>query len=110
MTAGPSALHVTLSDGTQLPLPRPLYLPAGQQIIYGVRPQTMRLDPNGISAKVVLVEPTGEIVEASLSLSGHDIVAVLPETAGLKTGDNVRLRILPDRIFVFDVRTGGRLI
>ena len=109
-SAGASAMHVTLGNGTQLPLPRPLGLPAGTPVTYGVRPQTMTLDAGGIPAKVVLVEPTGEVVEASLTLAGHDIVAVLPESAGLKTGDDVRLRILPNRIFVFDAGTGGRLI
>jgi multiple sugar transport system ATP-binding protein len=110
VTEEPGALHVTLSDGTRLPLPKPIDLPAGEHVTYGVRPQTMTLDPDGVAAKVVLVEPTGEVVEASLSLSGHDITAVLPEDAGLKTGDDVKLKILPERIFVFDVETGDRLI
>ncbi|WP_458792858.1 ABC transporter ATP-binding protein [Yoonia sp. MH D7] len=107
---GPEALHVTLDDGTKLPLPRGLNLPAGTSVNYAVRPQTIALDPSGTPAKVVLVEPTGEVVEASLTLAGHDIVAVLPEAAGLKTGDDIHIGILPDRIFVFDAQTGGRLI
>ncbi len=109
-SGGTKAMHVVLDDGTKLPLPRALDLPEGTSVNYGVRPQTIALDPQGTPAKVVLVEPTGEVVEASLTLAGHDIVAVLPEAAGLKVGDDIHIGILPDRIFVFDVDTGGRLI
>jgi multiple sugar transport system ATP-binding protein len=110
ITAGPTASHVTRADGTQLPLLGPLDLPEGTPVVYGVRPQTMEINPDGTPAKVVLVELTGEVVEASLTLAGHDIVAVLPTAAGLKTGDEISLRFPPDRVFVFDATSGKRLI
>jgi multiple sugar transport system ATP-binding protein len=98
-----------LDDGTQLPLAQPLDLPEGTAVTYGVRPQTITLDPNGMPAEVVLVEPTGEVVEATLSFAGHDIVAVLPEDAALEPGDKVGLHIHAERTFVFDAQTGERL-
>lgn len=110
LSAGPSEMHVTLANGTCLPLQRALDLPEGVPVVYGVRPQTMALDPSGIPAKVLLVELTGEVVEASLTLAGHDIVAVLPEAARLKTGDKVALKFPPDRVLVFDAQTGDRLV
>ena len=108
-TAGPSAKFVTLLDGSQLPLQQALDLPEGAEVVYGVRPQTMILDPSGTPAQVVLVELTGEVVEATLTLAGQDIVAVLPAAAGLKIGDKVGLRFPPDRVFVFEPTTGERL-
>jgi multiple sugar transport system ATP-binding protein len=108
-TDGKTASHVVLDDGTQLPLAQPLDLPEGTAVTYGVRPQTITLDPNGMPAEVVLVEPTGEVVEATLSFAGHDIVAVLPEDAALEPGDKVGLHIHAERTFVFDAQTGERL-
>ncbi|KPB00806.1 ABC transporter ATP-binding protein [Ahrensia marina] len=108
-TTGKTANHVVLEDGTQLPLAQPLDLPEGTAVTYGVRPQTIMLDPNGMPAEVVLVEPTGEVVEATLSFAGHDIVAVLPEDAALEPGDKVGLHIQAERTFVFDAQTGERL-
>ena len=109
-SAGPGAAYVRLEHGTELPLPHPLDLPEGTKIVYGVRPQTIEMAPDGLPAKVVLIELTGELVEVSLSFAGHDIVAVLPAAAGLKIDDDIRLRFPPDRVFVFDDKTGSRLI
>lgn len=106
---GPRAAHVTLADGTALPLPRPLAVAPGTQVTYGIRPQTISLGGD-LAANVVLVEPTGETVDAQLNLGGTDLVAILPETARLKAGDRVALAFETARVLVFDPATGARLI
>jgi len=107
--AGPGAAHVTLADGTALPLPGPLNLASGTAVTYGIRPQTIVLGGD-LPATVVLVEPTGETVDAQLTLGGTDLVAILPEAAGLRPRDRVGLRFEAERALVFDPATGARLL
>ena len=108
--AGPEARHVTLACGTALPLPRPLDRPKGTSVTYGMRPQTVALAAEGIPARVVLVEPTGETVDAALTIGGEEMVAVLPASADLTPGDAVALRFDADRALVFDPGSGDRLM
>jgi len=107
--AGPGLAQVTLADGTALPLPGPLPLAPGTPVTYGIRPQTIALGGD-LPATVVLVEPTGETVDAQLTLGGTDLVAILPEAAGLRPRDRVGLRFEAERALVFDPATGERLL
>jgi len=108
-TAGPEAAWVVMADGIRLPLTRPLDLPEGQAVTYGIRPQTIALAAEGLPAEVTLVEPTGETVDAKLRLGETEITAVLPDAAGLSPGDRVHLDFAADRALVFDGATGVRL-
>ncbi|SDF12842.1 ABC transporter ATP-binding protein [Limimaricola pyoseonensis] len=110
MSAGPEARHVQLSGGTTMPLPRPLDLPEGRAVTYGIRPQTITMAEDGPEAVVQLVEPTGETADVTLTVAGQDMVAVLPAKARLSPGDRIALGVPADRALVFDPETGGRLL
>ena len=45
------------ADGTRIPLPR--RAPEGAAVSLGIRPEHFRLDPAGLPAEIVTVEPTG---------------------------------------------------
>lgn len=93
-----------LDDGT--------VLPTGQQngpaAIYGIRPESLALDPQGIAAEVVLVEPTGAESQVILRLGGQDVVGVFKERVLVQPGDNLSIAINVDGVHLFD-RNGRRL-
>ncbi|KAA9010349.1 ABC transporter ATP-binding protein [Histidinibacterium aquaticum] len=109
-SAGPRATHVDLGQGLTMPLPRPLDLPEGRPVTYGIRPQTITIADHGPLAEVQLVEPTGETADVSLTVAGQNMVAVLPTSAALRQGDRIHLGIPSNRALVFDPDTGGRLL
>src|SRR5690606_6938422 len=43
---------VRLADGTALPVSLPLDLPAGSEVVYGIRPQHVGLSDNGVPAEI----------------------------------------------------------
>src|SRR5687767_5851707 len=47
------------ADGMALPVARPPSAARGRDLIYGLRPEYMSLDPNGFPVTVAVIEPTG---------------------------------------------------
>jgi multiple sugar transport system ATP-binding protein len=95
------------ADGTRIPLP------AGgggaREARLGIRPEHFRLDPDGVPAEIVTVEPTGSDTLVHLRFAGHEVVGVFRERIGEHYGDT--LRISPDSVHLhlFDAGTGQRL-
>lgn len=92
-----------------LPLGTGLDVPAGTEIVYGVRPQHITLGPSGVKATVVVVEPTGDAQEVLARIGDTDISIVVRDHALLSPGQVVNLVIEPAKAFVFDKATGLRL-
>ena len=59
----------------------------GRPVILGVRPEHFELDPQGVSAEVVTVEPTGSETQVSLKLAGQDVVAAFRERISAVAGE-----------------------
>jgi multiple sugar transport system ATP-binding protein len=100
---------VTL-DNAQLPLPRALDIPAGQNIVYGIRPQHISLAETGVPAEVVVVEPTGDAQEVLARIGDSEISVVVRDHPLLNPGELVHLDIPASRVLVFDKTTGQRLL
>lgn len=100
---------VTLQTGAKLPLGAHLDLPAGTEIVYGLRPQHIALTDNGVPAMVVVVEPTGDAQEVLARIAGEDISIVVRDHAPLSLGQTIHLAIDPARVLIFDRATGLRL-
>jgi multiple sugar transport system ATP-binding protein len=101
------------ADGTGWPLPPANGLgaaaPAGP-MIYGVRPEHIRLAPGeGIPATVQVVEPTGSETQVLMRVGGAPVVGAFRERIAAKPGEV--LPVLPDPALVhlFDRQTGWRL-
>jgi multiple sugar transport system ATP-binding protein len=93
-----------------LPADGPLSVPgvvAGQEI--GVRPEHVRLGPDGISAAVVLVETVGSDAYLHLDLAGTRIVARVDADRRHAVGDTVRVAVRPADAHRFDAVTGERM-
>ena len=87
-------------------------LPAGSEgnaAVYGIRPEHVRLDPNGIKAEVVVIEPTGSETQVVVRCGGQDLTCVFRERITAQPGESIG--IAPDTgvTHLFDAATGKRL-
>jgi multiple sugar transport system ATP-binding protein len=98
-------------DGTQLPLPNSAAGKDGQPIVYGVRPEHLRLvgTSEGLDGEVVVVEPTGAETLVVTRVAGQDLHAIFRERHQLNPG--ARITLAPDlgAVHVFDKATGQRM-
>ncbi|MFY8085367.1 MAG: ABC transporter ATP-binding protein [Rubrivivax sp.] len=81
----------------------------GQAVSYGVRPTDLRLAPQGIEARVIIVEPTGAETELLVEVGGQQMVVVLHGRTQAQPGDQVFLTLDVAKSHVFDAASGLRL-
>jgi multiple sugar transport system ATP-binding protein len=87
----------------------------GQVVSYGVRPGDISLAEGatvggqGITAKVIVVEPTGAETELLLQVGSEQIVVVIHGRTQARPDDVIRLDIDATKTHLFDVATGQRL-
>ena len=106
----PSDPNVFLaSDGTALPLAAPIDAGAGKALVYGLRPEHVRLDPDGLPARVIVTEPTGAETLVIARLGGRDVTLVFHERIHVTPGETLRVAINSAAVHVFDKDTGRRL-
>ncbi|WP_428412663.1 ABC transporter ATP-binding protein [Pararhizobium sp.] len=70
--------------------------------VFGIRPEHVKLDAKGLSAKVVLVEPMGSETVLSLDLAGERILASVRERVRLDVGSTVSISFESLMWHVFD--------
>ena len=97
------------ADGTSLPLPRSVDGAEGKALIYGLRPEHVRQDPNGVATTVVVTEPTGSETQVIARLGGSDISFVFHERIDVRPGETLRVAIDVATVHLFDKETGLRL-
>jgi multiple sugar transport system ATP-binding protein len=95
--------------GQRWPLPPGVRLADGAQVHYGVRPGDFTLAPEGIEARVVVVEPTGAETELLLDMAGTQLVVVMHGRTSAQPDDRVHLRVDPSVVHVFDGTSGQRV-
>jgi multiple sugar transport system ATP-binding protein len=103
-----SKLFLT-GDGTALPLARPVDVPSGKPLIYGLRPEHVRFDADGIPAHVVVTEPTGAETMVIARLGGSEVTLMFHERIHASPGDTLRIAIDASAVHIFDKETGQRL-
>jgi multiple sugar transport system ATP-binding protein len=79
----------------------------GRDVLLGVRPEHLEIAAEGLSAEVVVVEPTGADTQIFCKVNGVAVTAVVRERHTFRPGDAVRLR--PTQTFLFDRASGTRL-
>ncbi|MBY0339042.1 MAG: sn-glycerol-3-phosphate ABC transporter ATP-binding protein UgpC [Acetobacteraceae bacterium] len=102
---GPHAFHA--EDGTEWPLPPQPVRPG--PAVYGIRPEHFRLDPEGMPARVALVEPMGSETLVAMRIGDTPVQGVFRERIAARPGDT--LPVSPDAALVhlFDKESGQRL-
>jgi multiple sugar transport system ATP-binding protein len=97
-----------LADGTTIPAAN--LAPFGNRSIHlGVRPEHLRLDPNGLNAEIVTVEPTGSETQVVMRLGGHEVIGVFRERIMKTPGEALSIGIDIGHVHIFDPETGKRL-
>jgi multiple sugar transport system ATP-binding protein len=95
--------------GASWPVAPDVAIREGQAVHYGIRPTDLRLVPQGIAAKVVVVEPTGAETELLVQLGEQQLVVVIHGRTTAGPGDTVHLGIDPAKAHLFDQASGQRL-
>ena len=87
----------------------------GREVTLGIRPEHLTLETGqgigDIAVQVELVEALGAdtVVHARLASSGDPLLARLPGSAQVKTGDTLHFAITPGEVHLFDRDTGRRV-
>ena len=107
---GGGAARIELADGTLLAAPPRSGGVDGQPVVFGTRPEHLTLaDAGGISARVVVLEPTGMDTFVACRHEGVEFSAVFRERHDFAPGSTIRLRPDLQRAHLFDASTGQRL-
>jgi len=80
-----------------------------QKVTLGIRPESLHLDPMGLPAEVLSVEPTGAETQVTARLAGHVMVGAFRERIRAKPGETLSIRLDSSALHLFDSLTGQRL-
>ena len=101
------------AGGYSLPLPKTAGVKEGAAVTLGMRPEHVRLDPNGIPATVVVVEPTGSETQVALHIGEkgkeQEIIAVFRERLSASPDEVIRISPLAGSPLLFDTASGQRI-
>jgi multiple sugar transport system ATP-binding protein len=100
---------VRLSDGTLLPLPASHGAQPGQKVVYGIRPEHLKLG-SGNPAKVNVVEPTGPEMHIYAEFGGKEICVVTQQRVAPARGTAIEVSPQLDRVHLFDASSGKALV
>ena len=95
--------------GTHWPLPPAYAGRDGAEVVYGIRPEHLRLDSNGIQARIQVVEPTGSETQVTLRIGEISVMGAFRERIVANHGDV--LAVSPDLplVHIFDKASGQRI-
>ena len=104
-------LLVKLEDGTRVPAPIGATGNHDQPVIYGIRPEHLRLSDsgNGLSLNVILQESTGAETHLVSRLGNAVITAVLRERCCFTPGETITLQVDHEKAHLFDKETEKNL-
>jgi multiple sugar transport system ATP-binding protein len=81
----------------------------GRDLVYGLRPEYILLDANGLAGEIVVIEPTGYETHLILRLGGSDLSCVFRERVSARPGETLRVAIDAAHVHLFDAESGRRL-
>ena len=99
---------VRIASGFMLAAPPGVQLLPGKAVVYGIRPEHLRLDDAGIAATVVVVEPTGSETQLLLDIGSGSLTCTLRDRLRLRPGDCIRVGFNRALAHVFDASNGKR--
>jgi multiple sugar transport system ATP-binding protein len=94
-------LHIEKSD-LHLPMPPDCGVPS--EVLLGIRPEDVDLDPDGIfNGQVVLTEPLGVETVIHIRSGEQTLVSLMPGLVDYQKEDQVNFNIQSDRLHCFDL-------
>ena len=109
-TLGPEG-SIALEAGVTVRHDQSLQAEAGRSVLYGIRPEDLRLvgEGEGFALTVDVVETTGREIELFGTLGTRRLCVLLQARASVRPGETVWVDPAPARAHVFDAETGARL-
>ena len=98
-----------LAAGQSISLSR---MPAGsdgRRVVFGIRPEEIRIAAEGADARLIVVEPTGSETLLSIDFAGLELTCLLRQRASLSPGQDVKLSFASESVHFFDPETGDRI-
>jgi multiple sugar transport system ATP-binding protein len=99
-----------------LPVSSDTFLEAGRKVVYGLRPQHIRVltDPSAphphiIEAELLLSETTGTETQFSFNLNGHKLTVANQGRFEIAVNTTCRLGVDVDKAHFFDQVSGERI-
>jgi multiple sugar transport system ATP-binding protein len=89
--------------------PLPPGAPASGEVIYGIRPEHLRLDPNGLPAAVHVIEPTGSETQVVMHLGDASVIGAFRERITARPGETLPVSPETSLVHLFDKATGQRI-
>ncbi|KKC35809.1 glycerol-3-phosphate ABC transporter ATP-binding protein [Devosia epidermidihirudinis] len=96
-------------DGTTWPLPANARVTAGAAVQLGIRPEHIHLDPAGLVAEPVIIEPTGADTHVQMRVGQQVLTGVFRDRPDIALGDTFHVRPDTSRAHLFDKASGQRL-
>ena len=97
LSGSPEGGGFDLGNGLSLP-----FAAAASTRTLGIRPEHVRIDPNGIPAVVSLIEPTGAETQVVFRLGDQTLTAALRERVAVRPGDKLSIALDVDQLHQFD--------
>jgi multiple sugar transport system ATP-binding protein len=82
---------------------------APAKVVLGIRPEHLRLDPDGVEAAVTVVEQTGSETFLLLDMGGRKLTYLGRDRLDIGPGETIRVTADPVRLHFFDATTGRRI-
>jgi multiple sugar transport system ATP-binding protein len=98
-----------MANGAAWPLPHPAPDWEGREVIYGVRPEHLVLNPAGIEATIHLVEPTGSETQVTMRVGETTLLGAFRERVSAHPGDVLAISSEARQAHLFDKDTGRRI-
>ena len=96
------------ADGTRIPIGRG-GAGGGRPVTLGVRPEHFHLDPNGVDAEILTVEPTGSETQVVARFAGGEIMGAFRERIAAQPGEKIKIRPDGNTVHLFDTESGKRI-
>jgi multiple sugar transport system ATP-binding protein len=97
-------------DGTRIDLSKAPGNSSGRAVTLGVRPEHFHLDPNGLPAEVLTVEPTGSETQVVAKFAGQEIMGAFRERITTQPGEMLKIRPELSSVHLFDTQSGQRIV
>lgn len=81
----------------------------GRAAVFGIRPEHIQLDANGLKAEVVVVEPMGSETQVVVRCGGQNLTCVFRERITAKPGETITITPDTNVTHLFDAATGKRI-
>jgi len=81
----------------------------GQAVKYGIRPEHLTLQGEGIAGEIEVVEPMGAETEILVKIQGQTFTLMTHGRASAGPGDKIRVAPQPAHAHVFDAASGRRI-